>query len=126
MNDLPIFLMLAGLGAATGAIAEKMGCSFAVWWMIGTLLFMVGLIVVLVLPQNKAGQHRGARICPSRSCPYCGERLEIGSRDCSACGHALPIMATTTMDSWGKTVAARDDVEKWASKQKRSPFFSLH
>jgi hypothetical protein len=99
------------LGIITGFIAQKKGYDFFTWWLFGTVLFIVALIIIIALPQNTASS-RG-RNAPSRKCPYCGANAG-GANNCPECNRTLPDLGTATVGSWEKTVTRADDVEKWS------------
>jgi len=108
------FAML--LGVITGAIAQKKGESFFGWWLFGTFLFIVALPLVLIMPVNQKAL--GAQT----NCLYCGASIQFGAGQCKECGRAQPTKfwsGKSSTKSWEKTVAAEDDVSKWAKQNEK-------
>lgn len=63
---------------ATGFIGRSKGSSFFIWFMIGGVLPLFGLIAVLAF--------RGENIEPERRCPRCGATHKIHAQVCNRCG----------------------------------------
>jgi hypothetical protein len=97
------------LGVITGAIAQKKGESFFLWWLFGTLLFIVALPLVILMDAKVGRRNQGVK-----NCPYCGIEMNVTEMECPSCGRGQPPRPTTA--DWEKTVAGKDDVKKWAKK----------
>jgi len=98
-------------GCVTVLIAKARGHRPSFWWFLfGFFLFVIAVIAAVGLPP------KAARNNPQRKCPYCGADVPSANRVCSACDRSLPDLGTATVNSWEKTVAAGDDVEKWAKQ----------
>jgi len=116
MDD--IFYVVAGLlmamllGVITGSIAQKKGESFLIWWMFGTLLFIVALPLVLLMDATQPGRNQGVK-----KCPYCGSAMSVKEMECPRCRRGQP--PRRTQAAWENTVAGADDVDKWAAKEDR-------
>jgi hypothetical protein len=68
-------------GVATGVIGRAKGSSFLIWFLIGTVLPLLGLIgVILYRPETQE---------PERRCPTCGKRLKLYVQVCPRCGTDL-------------------------------------
>lgn len=106
-----ILLLAALLGLITGAIAQKKGESFFVWWLFGALLFIVALPMALLMKEKTVERNSGMK-----HCPYCGQIIAVKAMECPNCRRAQPVTATNDASQWERTVAASDDVEKWAKQ----------
>ena len=104
------FAML--LGVIPGAIAQKKGESFFVWWLFGTLLFIVALPLVVLLDAKGGRRNQGVK-----KCPYCGTAMNVKVMECPSCGRGQ--VPRPTNGAWEKTLASGDDVEKWAAKENK-------
>jgi ribosomal protein L37E len=104
------FAML--LGVITGAIAQKKGESFFLWWLFGTLLFIVALPLVILMGAKAGRRNQGVK-----KCPYCGTEMNVKEMECPSCGRGQ--VPRPTNAAWERTVAVEDDVEKWAKKENK-------
>ena len=102
------------LGLITGAIAQKKGYSFVVWWAFGVAIFIVALPVALLIDPKDQGFARNAGM---KRCPYCSTGMKASVMSCPQCGRGQPNIGAATSESWQRTRAAGDDVEKWAKQQ---------
>lgn len=74
----PIALVLAPLlGLIPAWIAHKKGRSFVLWWIYGTLLFLVALVHSLLIGYSG----------PSKKCGYCSAMVRQDAKFCPRCGH---------------------------------------
>ncbi len=68
-------------GIATGAVGKGKGSSFFVWFVIGAVLPLLGLIAA-VLYRREQGE-------PERRCPRCGAVHKLYVQVCSRCGEDM-------------------------------------
>jgi len=68
-------------GIATGAIGRSKGSSFFIWFLVGTVLPLLGLIAVIL--------YRSEHTEPERRCPTCGKTLKLHVQVCPRCGTDL-------------------------------------
>jgi ribosomal protein L37E len=68
-------------GIATGVIGRAKGGSFLLWFLIGGIVPLLGLIVVIL--------YRREQDEPERTCPRCGRVLKLYVQVCSHCGTDL-------------------------------------
>jgi hypothetical protein len=68
-------------GLATGVVARIKGSSFVVWFLIGSVLPVVGLVAAIL--------SRWERYEPKRACPRCGATVKLADQVCMSCGHDL-------------------------------------
>ena len=73
--------ILTAFGLATGAVAKAKGSSFFIWFLIGFVLPLFGLIA--------AALYRSERSEPERQCPRCGKVQKLYVQVCSTCGEDL-------------------------------------
>jgi uncharacterized paraquat-inducible protein A len=68
-------------GLATAIIAKGKGSSFWVWFLVGAVLPLLGLIAVIL--------YRSEKVEPERQCPSCGKILKLYVQVCPRCGTDL-------------------------------------
>jgi ribosomal protein S27AE len=68
-------------GIATGIIGRAKGGSFFIWFLVGTVLPLIGLVAV-ILYRNEVTE-------PERQCPTCGKILKLYVQVCPRCGTDL-------------------------------------
>jgi hypothetical protein len=74
-------LIALTFGIATGVIGRSKGSSFFIWFLIGTVLPLLGLVgVILYRPEVQE---------PERTCPTCGKTLKLYVQVCPRCGTDL-------------------------------------
>jgi hypothetical protein len=77
----PALLIVVSFGLATGIIGRAKGSSFFIWFFVGAVLPLIGLIAV-VLYRYEADE-------PERRCPRCGRVQKIYVQVCRSCGEDL-------------------------------------
>jgi hypothetical protein len=76
------YVLIAGLcGLATGIIGRGKGSSFLIWFFVGTVLPLIGLVAVIL--------YRSEKQEPERRCPNCGKVLKLYVQVCTRCGTEL-------------------------------------
>jgi hypothetical protein len=78
---MPAVIILLSFGLATGIIGRAKGSSFFIWFLVGTVLPVLGLIAVIL--------YRSEREEPERECPQCGKVLKLYVQVCPRCGTDL-------------------------------------
>jgi hypothetical protein len=77
-----LYLLIAlSFGFATGFVGRSKGSSFFVWFVVGAVLLVFGLIAALLFRYEKAE--------PERRCPRCGAVQKIYVQVCRSCGEDL-------------------------------------
>jgi hypothetical protein len=77
-----IYLVIAlWFGLATGAIGRIKGSSFVLWFLIGAIVPVIGLVVALI--------YRSDRDELRRQCPTCGKVVKLHDAMCMRCGTDL-------------------------------------
>ena len=74
-------LILGAFGLATGIVGKIKGSSFFIWFLIGFVLPLLGLIAALA--------YRSERSEPERRCPRCGTVVKLYVQVCPTCGEDL-------------------------------------
>jgi hypothetical protein len=92
---------------------QKKGESFFLWWLFGTLLFIVALPLVILMGAKAGRRNQGVK-----NCPYCGAEMNVKEMECPSCARGQ--VPRPTNADWERTVAVEDDVEKWAKKENKS------
>ena len=75
-----VFLAIL-FGIATGIIGRAKGGSFFIWFMVGSVLPVLGLVAV-ILNRNEDDE-------PERQCPNCNKILKLYVQVCPRCGWDL-------------------------------------
>jgi len=71
-------LIALTFGIATGVIGRAKGSSFFIWFIVGGVLPILGLVAVIL--------YRGENEEPERRCPRCGAVHKIHVQVCGRCG----------------------------------------
>ena len=77
-----IYLLLCvWFGLATGLIGRVRGSSFFIWFIVGTVVPVIGLGIALL--------YRSEREEVRRQCPTCGKLIKLHDQMCMRCGTDL-------------------------------------
>jgi hypothetical protein len=74
-------VILGAFGLATGIIGRAKGSYFSIWFLVGFVLPLIGLIAVILYRFEKAE--------PERRCPRCGTIQKLYVQVCNVCGEEL-------------------------------------
>ncbi len=74
-------IVLAAFGLVTGIVGRIKGSSFFIWFLIGFVLPLLGLIAAFA--------YRAERDEPERRCPRCGTVQKLYVQVCPTCGEDL-------------------------------------
>lgn len=74
-------VIAVAFGLATGFMGKAKGSSFWIWFLVGTVLPVLGLLAAIV--------YRSEHTEPERRCPTCGKRLKLYVQVCPRCGTDL-------------------------------------
>lgn len=74
-------VVILGFGLATGYIGKSKGSSFWIWFIIGLVTLVIGLVAAVI--------YKGDGDEPERLCPSCGMRHKISVQVCRNCGVEL-------------------------------------
>jgi hypothetical protein len=81
VQGAPYVIIAVSFGIATAVIGRSKGSSFFIWFVVGTVLPVIGLIAVIL--------YRSEREEPERKCPRCGKVLKLYVQVCPRCGTDL-------------------------------------
>ena len=81
MAGAPYVVIALTFGIATGVIGRAKGGSFFIWFLIGAVLPLIGLVAVIL--------HRPETEEPERRCPRCGKVHKLYVQVCTRCGADL-------------------------------------
>lgn len=81
MAGAPYVIIAVTSGIATGVIGRAKGSSFLIWFMVGLVLPLIGLVAVVL--------YRSEREEPERDCPTCGRVVKLYVQVCPRCGTDL-------------------------------------
>ena len=74
-------------GLATGIVGRAKGSSFFIWFIVGAVLPLLGLIAAVLYRFEKAE--------PERKCPRCGKVHKLYVQVCTRCGTELYLLTST-------------------------------
>lgn len=77
----PYLVIALSFGLAAGIIGRAKGSSFAIWFLVGAIIPVFGLIAAIL--------YRSERQEPKRRCTTCGKELELYVQVCPRCGADL-------------------------------------
>ena len=79
-----LYLLFAfSFGLLTGIVGRRKGSSFVIWFVVGAVLPVLGLIAAFA--------YRGEDVEPERRCPQCNKTLKIHVQVCPRCGLDLEL-----------------------------------
>jgi DNA-directed RNA polymerase subunit RPC12/RpoP len=81
MAGAPYVIVAIAFGLAGGIIGRAKGSSFFLWFLIGAVIPLFGLIAAIL--------YRSEREEPERRCPTCGKVLKLHVQVCTRCGTEL-------------------------------------
>ena len=92
-------LIALTFGITTGVIGRAKGSSFFIWFLVGAVTLVLGLIgVILYRPETEE---------PERKCPRCGKRLKLYVQVCPRCGADLYLPDPSEVRQPGASSATR-------------------
>jgi uncharacterized paraquat-inducible protein A len=68
-------------GLSAGVIGKLKGSSFWIWFLVGTVLPLIGTLAAVL--------HRNERTEPHRRCPECNNVVPLHNQVCMRCGRDL-------------------------------------
>ena len=74
-------VIAASFGLATGIVGRFKGSSFFIWFIVGAVLPLLGLIAAIL--------YRFERAEPERRCPRCGKVHKLYVQVCNSCGYDM-------------------------------------
>ena len=78
---LEYLLIAFFFGLATGIIGKAKGSSFWIWFLVGAVLLVFGLVAVILSRREKEE--------PERQCPQCLKAVKLYVQVCPRCGTDL-------------------------------------
>jgi len=81
MAGAPYVIIALLFGIATGIIGRAKGSSFFLWFLVGAVIPLFGLVAAVL--------YRSERTEPERRCPNCGKILKLHVQICTRCGTEL-------------------------------------
>lgn len=81
MSGAPYLIVALSFGLATGIVGRRKGSSFVLWFLIGTVLPLLGLIAAVL--------YRSEEVEPERRCPTCNNVVKLYVQVCPRCGTDL-------------------------------------
>ena len=78
---MSLLVILGSFGLATAIIGRAKGSSFFIWFIVGFVLPLLGLIAVIL--------YRVEKDEPERRCPRCGAVHKLYVQVCNVCGEDL-------------------------------------
>jgi hypothetical protein len=87
------FVVLAFFcGLSAGVIGKLKGSSFWIWFLVGTVLPLIGTLAAVL--------YRNERTEPHRRCPECNNVVPLHNQVCMRCGRDLDWPSGYTGPSW--------------------------
>ena len=87
-----VFLLLAVLiGLVPAMIAAKKGRNFAIWWIYGSLIFIVALPHALLARGLNESVDAQQQAAGNVKCPHCAEWIRPEAKVCKHCGRDVSV-----------------------------------
>jgi hypothetical protein len=87
--SMEILIAAAILGIIPGIIAERKGRIGVLWWLFGTVAFVIALPAALMLSPTAEAIRENKRKEGRVPCPNCAEYIMPAAKECPFCGHVL-------------------------------------
>jgi len=100
-----IIVILIGLIPA--AIARSKGESFVVWWIYGSLLFIVALPHALLKKPDAKAIEQQQLTAGGKKCQHCAEIIKADAKVCRYCGRDVVPPTPGAASSGGAAAASR-------------------
>jgi len=81
MSGAPYVTIALLSGFATGFVGRGKGSSFFIWFLVGAVLPLIGLVAAIL--------YRSEHTEPERRCPNCNKILKLHVQVCPRCGTDL-------------------------------------
>ena len=81
MSGAGYVVIAVSFGLATGLVGRAKGSSFLIWFAVGAVIPLLGLIAAFL--------YRSEHSEPERRCPQCGKVLKLYVQVCPRCGTDL-------------------------------------
>ncbi len=81
MDGAGYVVIAVSFGLATGLVGRAKGSSFLIWFAVGAVIPLLGLIAAFL--------YRSEHTEPERRCPTCGKVLKLYVQVCPRCGTDL-------------------------------------
>lgn len=78
---MELLIILLAFGLATGFVGRSKGSSFFIWFLVGAMIPLFGLIAAFLYRYEKTE--------PERRCPRCGAVQKLYVQVCRRCGEDL-------------------------------------
>ena len=99
--EVLIVVTAIALGLTTGAIAQSKGYSFVGYFILGSLLPIIGVLLAIGLhPNTTAIERQQLASGGSRRCPFCAEVIRAEAKVCRYCGRELPAMSALEIEKY--------------------------
>lgn len=111
-----VFIVCAIIGLIPAFIAAKKGKNFLLWWLMGSLVWIVALpLAILIKPEQKVlDQTRLAQ--GMKKCPYCAEIIRGEAIVCRYCGHAISLSEDNKIEEI-KDTTSENRGQDWQGKK---------
>ncbi|EEC8124878.1 zinc ribbon domain-containing protein [Escherichia coli] len=86
---MEFILLSVVLGIVPAIIAQTKGRSFFVWWIYGTLLFIVALVHSIVITKDEKTHEQEMMGNGMKKCHFCAELIKEEAIKCKHCGSDL-------------------------------------
>jgi protein-arginine kinase activator protein McsA len=96
---MEVFIIAILLGLIPAMVAQSKGRSFGLWWLYGSMLFIIALPHSLIMATDKKSVEAKQLSEGMKKCPKCAELVKDQAVVCRFCSHEFEVIPDPIIDT---------------------------